>query len=238
MLLVDDDQAEVGERREDGRARPDADAGLPGAEPPPFIEALALGEPGVEHRHTIAEPGRDPPDGLRGEADLGDEQDRRPAALEGRLDRGEIDLGLAGAGYTVKEPLAGTVAVERGHELPGNRRLTGGEPWRRGAGADSLDPRDTPHLAGAALDEPPLGEPAEHDRVRAGRSRSSPAATAPAPSRAASAARWRDPSRGPSPSRTAAAPAAVIVAIRSVAASLAAACDRSRPRAGGRRESP
>ena len=41
VLLVDDDQAEVGERGEDRRARADAHAGLAAAHPPPLVVALA-----------------------------------------------------------------------------------------------------------------------------------------------------------------------------------------------------
>ena len=42
VLLVDDDQPEVVERREHGRARADADARLAAAHPPPLVVALAL----------------------------------------------------------------------------------------------------------------------------------------------------------------------------------------------------
>ena len=55
VLLVDHDQAEVGERREDGGARAHADARLAAAQPEPFIVALALSEAGVEDRHRVPE---------------------------------------------------------------------------------------------------------------------------------------------------------------------------------------
>ena len=88
VLLVDDDQAEVAERREDRRAGTDTDPGGPGTQSSPLVEPLALREPGVEHGDAVAEPGRDPADRLRGEADLGDEQDRAAAPVQRRLDRG------------------------------------------------------------------------------------------------------------------------------------------------------
>ena len=55
MLLVDHDQAEVADRREDGRARADRDPRLAGAQPPPLVVALALAERGVQQRDGVAE---------------------------------------------------------------------------------------------------------------------------------------------------------------------------------------
>ena len=103
MLLVDHDQREVADRGEDGRARADADERLPVAQPQPLVAALAGGEGRVQDRDPVAEAGPEPGDRLRREADLGDEDDRPPSALERRLDRGEVDLGLARPGDAVKE---------------------------------------------------------------------------------------------------------------------------------------
>ena len=55
MLLVDDDQAEIGERREHGRARPHADPRRTRSEPAPLVEALAGGERRMQHRDPVAE---------------------------------------------------------------------------------------------------------------------------------------------------------------------------------------
>ena len=55
MLLVDHDQPEVADRREDGRARADRDARLARAQPPPLVVALALAERGVQQRDRVAE---------------------------------------------------------------------------------------------------------------------------------------------------------------------------------------
>ena len=106
MLFVDDDQAEVLYRGEDRRARSDADARLAAAQPPPLVVALAVGEGGVQDGDAVAEPGAEAGNGLRGEADLGDEDDRPPSHRQRRLDRGEVDLGLARAGDAVQEQLA------------------------------------------------------------------------------------------------------------------------------------
>ena len=56
MLLVDDDQPEVGDRREDRRARADADPRLAGAQALPLVAALAGAEPRVQQRDPVAEP--------------------------------------------------------------------------------------------------------------------------------------------------------------------------------------
>ena len=55
MLLVDDDQADVGERREHRRPRADDDVDVAAADALPLIVALAVGEPAVLNRDAIAE---------------------------------------------------------------------------------------------------------------------------------------------------------------------------------------
>ena len=76
MLLVDHDQGEVADRGEDRRARADADARLALAKPQPLVVALARRERRVQDGDPVAEPGPKAGDGLRGEPDLGDEDDR------------------------------------------------------------------------------------------------------------------------------------------------------------------
>ncbi len=72
----------------------------------------------MEDGEAVAEPGAEAGDGLRGEADLGDEDDRPLAALQRRLDRGQVDLGLARAGDAVQQQaaLGPGLAVERGDD--------------------------------------------------------------------------------------------------------------------------
>ena len=130
VLLVDDEQAEVGERREDRRAGADADARLAAAQPAPLVVALAVGEGRVQDRDAVAEPGPEAGHGLRREADLGDEDDRRPAPGQHRLDRGQVDLGLARAGDPVQEQLALGAGdpVDRRDDLRGGALLLGKQP--------------------------------------------------------------------------------------------------------------
>ena len=169
MLLVDDDQAEVAERREDGGPRADADAGRAGAQPPPLVEALALGEAGMEDGHAVAEARGDAADRLRGQADLGNEQDRAAAALERRLDGREVDLGLAGAGDSVKQALALAVAVERGDDLAPHRRPARGESRGAAATAPTVSIRGARRTSRVRrCDQAALGEPREDDRVGPG----------------------------------------------------------------------
>ncbi len=120
MLLVDDDQAEAGQGREDSRARPDADPGGAAAKALPLIAALAGREPGMEDGDALAEASPEPADGLRRQPDLGDEDDDAPAPLDGRLGGGQVDLGLARAGDAVQEQL-GAIPV-KGVDDPLDRR--------------------------------------------------------------------------------------------------------------------
>ncbi len=55
MLLVDDDQSELFQRREHRRARAHADARFAAAQPHPLVVALADAERRVQNRHDIAE---------------------------------------------------------------------------------------------------------------------------------------------------------------------------------------
>jgi hypothetical protein len=76
VLLVDDDQAEVDDRREHRRARAHADARLAAAQALPLVVALALGELGVQHRDRVAEALDEAADDLGRQRDLGHEDDR------------------------------------------------------------------------------------------------------------------------------------------------------------------
>jgi hypothetical protein len=62
VLLVDHDQPEPLDRREDRRARPDRDPRLARAQPPPLVVALALAERGVQQRDRVPEARLEAPD--------------------------------------------------------------------------------------------------------------------------------------------------------------------------------
>ena len=82
MGLVDDDQAQILDRCEHGRARPYDDGRLARSDPAVFPDPLLLGQPTVEHADPAAEAGLNAPDGLRGEGDLGHEQYGSSPVLE------------------------------------------------------------------------------------------------------------------------------------------------------------
>ena len=106
VLLVDDDQPQVDERREHRRARADDDAHLPAGDGGVGEQPLPRGETRVQHGDPGAgEPPLDARDGLPREADLGHEQEDRAAGLERRLRRLEVHLGLAAPGDAVQQDL-------------------------------------------------------------------------------------------------------------------------------------
>src|SRR5688572_20886936 len=59
VLLVDDDEAEPRDRREECRAGADDRPRLAAPDAPPLRPALARPEPAVEHRDRVAEPAPD-----------------------------------------------------------------------------------------------------------------------------------------------------------------------------------
>jgi hypothetical protein len=139
VLLVDHDQAEVADGGEDGGAGADADARLAAAQPPPLVVALAGRERRVEDGEAVAEPGPEARHRLRGEPDLGDEDDRAASPLQRRLDRGQVDLGLARAGDAVQQQpaLGAGGAVERGHHRRDRRLLLGQQLGAAGRGREA-----------------------------------------------------------------------------------------------------
>ena len=158
MLLVDDDQPEVGDRREDGGARADRDPRLAGAQPPPLVVALALPQRGVQQRDGVAEAGLEAPDGLRRQRDLGHEHDHALPALQRRGGGPQVDLRLARAGDAVEEVRCARRALDGPdrrllgtRERDGRRRLGVG-PGR--AAALALGQRDQ----AARLEAPQRGE--------------------------------------------------------------------------------
>ncbi len=103
VLLIDHDQAEVCVGEEQRRARADHDVHLAGRDRVPGARTLARAELRMPFGRAHAEALRKAIEELRGECDLG-HQDQGLAALADRLgDRLEVDLGLARAGHTVEQ---------------------------------------------------------------------------------------------------------------------------------------
>ena len=106
VLLVDDDQADVRERREQRGAGPHDQVRVAGPDPPPLVGALALAQRGVEHGDPGGQLGTEAVDDGRRQRDLGDQQEGRPARGERGGDGLDVDRGLAAAGHAVEEERA------------------------------------------------------------------------------------------------------------------------------------
>ncbi len=68
----------------------------------------------MEDGDLLAEARLETTDGLRGQADFGDQDDRRATGGKCPFDHGQVDLGLAGAGHPGKQVLASAVPFHRG----------------------------------------------------------------------------------------------------------------------------
>ena len=135
MLLVDDDEAGIGKRGKERRARADDHAGLALAHEVPLVEALAGAEARVQDRDVVAEAAAEAAHGLGGEADLGNEDEGAAAVRERALDGVEVDLGLSGAGHTVDEHDVAAAGRAGGVDGGERRALAVGEGLRaRGCG--------------------------------------------------------------------------------------------------------
>ncbi len=125
MLLIDDDDAELGEGREHRRAGADDDADLAADDGPPGIVALSIGKARMQNGDPGAsrglEPGAEAPHQLGGERNLGDEHQRPSPSLENAGDGLQIDFGLAAAGDAVQQK--GGEAALLQNRLEGRKRL-------------------------------------------------------------------------------------------------------------------
>jgi hypothetical protein len=180
VLLVDDDQAQVGHGGEDGRAGADHQPRRAGGEGAPGVVPLAVGEVAVPD-HGAGAAGLfkacpQPAHGLRGEGDLGHQVDGAAAGREDGLQGGEVHLGLAGTGDAVQQ-VHGEATGGEGRADGGDRGVLlvvelvtggggGGEPLAVGGGI----------LVGVAVDRARLfGEHAlGGQRVGDGRAQAEP----------------------------------------------------------------
>ena len=98
VFFIDDDESGLRERREDGRAGADHDAGSTAARTAPCGQALRIIEGRVQHGKRCGETIRKPLRQLRRQRDLGHQHQCAAPGRERMLDRVQIDLGLAAAG--------------------------------------------------------------------------------------------------------------------------------------------
>ena len=103
VCLVDDDDSQIGEGREDRRARSNDDVDFVSLDPAPLVEALASGQPRMEHGDAIPEVSPEGGDELRSERNFGEEDQRAVSILEGRPNGADVDLGLAASCHAVED---------------------------------------------------------------------------------------------------------------------------------------
>ncbi len=136
VLLVDDDEPEVGEGQEQRRAGADDEPRLAGGDGRPGAAAGGLGHARVPLGRAGAEAGLDPVEELDRERDLRQEH-QRLTALRQRLGDGlEVDLGLARAGDAVQQRRRVAAGGDGGAEGGGGPGLRRGKRARDGRGVE------------------------------------------------------------------------------------------------------
>ncbi len=130
MLLVDDEQAQPVERREDRRPRADHQVHLAAPDAVPLIVALAVGQPAVLDGHAIAEGRPELRGDLRRERNLRHQDQHTPALRDGVTRQAHVELGLAAAGDAVHQRGVVAAAVEQSRQRRQRRRLLVGQRTR------------------------------------------------------------------------------------------------------------
>ena len=103
MLLVNDDETHVGERRKERGARTHHHMDGALAHEVPLVEALASRQARVENGHVVAKARAEASYGLRRERYLWHEDQRALARGERAFNGLEVDLSFAGAGDAIHE---------------------------------------------------------------------------------------------------------------------------------------
>ena len=127
VLLVDHDHANIREWCEDRQTRADDDVDVAGPDPAPLIRSLAFPETGVDQRNADREVGPEPVDERQREGDLGNEEQRRPAAGEGRDDGLDVDRGLAATCHSVEHDRGRVAGLDRRVDRGNGGRLVVGQ---------------------------------------------------------------------------------------------------------------
>jgi hypothetical protein len=107
VLLIDDDKAQLGHRREHREARSQNDAGLAARGAEPCARARDVFQCAVhERKPRVRERGAKACFELRRKTDLGNEDERLKAALQDARGEVKVDLGLAAARHAVQQECA------------------------------------------------------------------------------------------------------------------------------------
>src|SRR5207244_3857179 len=97
--FVDDDAAQILDRRKDRGARSDDDIREPSPNPAPLVKSLARSQSAMQHREATRKTAGKPLNCLGSEGDFWHQHDCTLASIEELGDQSEIDLGLATSGY-------------------------------------------------------------------------------------------------------------------------------------------
>ena len=127
VLLVDDDEAEIGKGQEQGRARSDDDLQPAGRDPAPDPLAGARRHLRMPFRRPGAEAQAEAFEEIGGERNLRQQDEHLPARLHRRRHRLEIDFRLARTGDAVEERHRIAAGSHRLAQMVGRRGLLGGE---------------------------------------------------------------------------------------------------------------
>ncbi len=103
VALIDHNQADIWQGREQGRARPDDQFEQSGPGAPPGVVTLAVRQARVDESHLAGKTVEETAHGLGREGNLRD-KDNHPPSAPYRLGGGpQVEFGLAGAGDAVQE---------------------------------------------------------------------------------------------------------------------------------------
>ena len=127
VLLIDDDQAEIGIGQKQRRARADHDGDLAVGDSPPGARAFARRQLRMPFRRPHAEARGEAVEELRGERDLRHQDQALPAAADRVRHRLEINFGLAGAGDAVEQRHRIAALGDRCFQCRGGGALAGDE---------------------------------------------------------------------------------------------------------------
>ena len=127
VLLIDDNEAEIGIRQKQRRARADHDRDFAVGDGFPGAGALARRKFGMPFRRADAEARGETVEELRGERDLRHEDEALPAGADRVGHRFEINFGLARAGDAVEQRHRIFVLGDGGFQFIGGGFLIGGE---------------------------------------------------------------------------------------------------------------
>ena len=151
----------------DREPRPDDDVDVAGPDPAPLVGPLALAEARVDERDPHVEVGPKPVDQRQRQGDLRDEHEGRPARLERRDDRLDVDRGLAGAGDAVEKQRPRVARCDGGLDAPDGFGLRRRQVAARRAGHRGARPAGR-ERASRTLADVGLGQTAA-DQARAPR---------------------------------------------------------------------